>query len=307
MAAIKWALGPTREEHYPAVLAWAPGVRSTEHKATRKVWDSITDAELGWDWLARESGTDVAAQADFEEEPDVPDVPDPEAVARRDALQAMLATSVYCRNIDRFGDTVTGDLRSEKAFRVQHRGVAKVGLSGTKSVDSIFLNHPGAKIVDAVTYRPGEGPIYSEEVNGTQRDAFNTWRGPSLKPAERATDADVAPGLKHIDLIFGPPGAPARERFLDWCAFNVQRPGVKINYALLLVGPEGVGKDTAVEPLRRMLGSHNTATIDADAIFEPFNSGFLPRQLLILNEACAGGFGCVDRRNSLHSCPLPNS
>jgi Family of unknown function (DUF5906) len=100
-----------------------------------------------------------------------------------------------------------------------------------------------------------------------------------------ATDAEVAPGLKHIDLLFSPPGAMARERFLDWCAFNVKNPGVKINYAILLVGPEAVGKDTAVEPLRRMLGPHNTATIDAEAIFEPFNSGFLPRQLLILNEA----------------------
>jgi hypothetical protein len=122
----------------------------------------------------------------------------------------MLASTVYCRNVDRFGDTERGDLRNAKAFCVQHKDVAKVGLSGIKSVDNIFLNHPRARIVDAVTYRPGKGPIYPEEVNGTLRDAFNTWRGPSLKPAHGATDAEVAPGLEHIDKLFGPPGGKGR-------------------------------------------------------------------------------------------------
>jgi hypothetical protein len=289
LCGVKAALGGCANEYRSEVLEWFLQYPGAEDAYFDKIWDSIEDAAVGWGWLDSASGAGIGAQVDFEEHPEAgaeDDMPEaPEGVARARALKAMLASTAYCRNIDRFGDTETGDLRNAKAFCVQHKGVADVGLSGTKSADNLFLNHPSAQIVDGVTYRPGEGPTYSEEVNGTRRDAFNTWRGPSLKPLHGATDAEVASGLKHIDLIFGPPGAEARERFLDWCAFNVQRPGVKINYALLLVGPEGVGKDTAVEPLRRMLGPHNTATIDAEAIFEPFNSGFLPRQLLILNEA----------------------
>jgi hypothetical protein len=67
MAAIKAALGPDREYHYPEVFDWAPGERSAEEEATRKVWDSIDDSSLGWSWLAATSGTDVAAQAEFDD------------------------------------------------------------------------------------------------------------------------------------------------------------------------------------------------------------------------------------------------
>jgi hypothetical protein len=38
-------------------------------------------------------------------------------------------------------------------------------------------------------------------------------------------------------------------------------------------------------PLRRVLGPHNIAVIDADDIFKSFNAHYLPRQLLVLNEA----------------------
>jgi Family of unknown function (DUF5906) len=291
MAAIKAALGPTREEFYGEVEDWALGYPGNDTEYVGKVWESLCDSSLGWSWLDKASGLGLQAQEIFTEHPDgvveganMP--PAPEGIAYRNAFEHMLATTIYCRNIDRFGDTVTGDLLNAKAFCVRHRGVAKVGLRSINSTDNSFLNHARAQIVAAVTYRPGQGRICQEEVNGTRRDAFNMWRASSLKPAFGVvTDADVAPWLEHIEKIFGPPGALARERFLDWCAFQVQNPGIKINWAPLLVGAEGVGKDTAIEPLRRALGLHNVATIDAEAIFEPFNSSFLPKQLLILNEA----------------------
>jgi Bifunctional DNA primase/polymerase, N-terminal len=68
MAAIKASLGPRREEFYGEVLEWAPGVRSTEDDATRKVWESISDAQVGWGYLVAVSGDLSQAQADFDDE-----------------------------------------------------------------------------------------------------------------------------------------------------------------------------------------------------------------------------------------------
>jgi RecA-family ATPase len=87
IAAIKWALGPDREEHYGAVLEWAPGIRSTEYDETRKRWDSITDSALGWSWLASAAGRgDIAAQADFADPP--PDIIDALRQATADTIKA---------------------------------------------------------------------------------------------------------------------------------------------------------------------------------------------------------------------------
>jgi hypothetical protein len=290
LSGIKGALGRFHQVYLADVFEWwSAHPDAVDDEYFDKIWNSIEDSSLGWEWLDVASGAGIGAQTDFEEHPDGEgeNMPPPlEDVAHKNALEHMLATTIYCRNIGRFGDTATGDLLDTKAFCVRHRGVEKVGKAGIKSTDNVFLNHPRARIVGAVTYRPGKGSICQEEVNGTRREAFNTWRGSSLKPVDgRMNDADVAPWLNHIDLLFGPPGTPAREHFLDWCAFNVQKPGIKINHAPFLVGNDGVGKDTAIEPLRRILGPHNFATIDADAIFEPFNSQYLPKQLLILNEA----------------------
>src|SRR5215471_14151260 len=55
LAAAKAALGSRREEFYEDVLALAPGVRSSE-EGTEKRWESIRDSELGWPWLADQSG-----------------------------------------------------------------------------------------------------------------------------------------------------------------------------------------------------------------------------------------------------------
>jgi hypothetical protein len=110
-------------------------------------------------------------------------------------------------------------------------------------------------------------------------DMVNLWVPSSLKPVA-ATDADVAPFVrKH----FPPPAE--HNGLLDWMAFNVQQPGVKINYAVGVIGEvEGTGKDTMFEPLRRILGEHNAVTVNASALRQPFNAHYIRKQLVIFNE-----------------------
>jgi AAA domain len=67
MAAIKAALGPNREEYYGEVEEWALEYPGNEPEYVHKVWESITNTALGWDWLAAAGGTSIQAQVAFSE------------------------------------------------------------------------------------------------------------------------------------------------------------------------------------------------------------------------------------------------
>lgn len=280
MAAIKAALGPTREEHYPEVLAWAPGARCDEDEATRKVWDSVVDAAVGWDWLAsRANAGALAAQSDFADPPpeDAMDKESPDT----EALVDMVEQYVYVRGLDRFVDLPTGELLTDKGFNSLNTLVAKFGLTGVNSASGIFHNRGDARKVATATYRPGQPHVVREEVSGTMRDAVNLWRPSLLRPAE----GDVGPWISHMEAMFGPAGSDAFEHMADYMAFIVQFPGVKVNHAPVLLGPQGIGKDSVFEPLRRALGLHNAATIETERLAESFNSDWIQGQFVIVNEA----------------------
>ena len=71
LAAIKGALGSRADEFKDEVLAWSPGVRSTEDNQFEIRWNSIRDSSLGWSWLsaqARKYGFSDDAQLAFDDE-----------------------------------------------------------------------------------------------------------------------------------------------------------------------------------------------------------------------------------------------
>jgi hypothetical protein len=65
--------------------------------------------------------------------------------------------------------------------------------------------------------------------------------------------AEVDPWLDHITKIY-PEDA---EHIIRWLAHRVQRPGEKINHALVLGGPQGTGKDTLLDPVKQAIGPWN--------------------------------------------------
>jgi AAA domain len=85
LAAIKHALGPSREEFYAiegGIEDWilSYGGDNTSDWA-RERWDSINDASLGWNWLegeARAKGYDGQTQLDFADDPPAEYMPAPD-------------------------------------------------------------------------------------------------------------------------------------------------------------------------------------------------------------------------------------
>jgi hypothetical protein len=197
----------------------------------------------------------------------------------------MIARWVYCRQLDRYVDMETGELCGTTVFNSMNTRVARFGATGEKSAVAIFQNHPAARKVRCATYRPGKPVITDELIAGAWQPAVNLWRPSILKPAENVTDADVAPWLHLAVLLFGDRGGPAAKHILDYMAFLVQHQGKKVNHPPVILGEEGIGKDTVFEPLRRALGAHNCATIGPELLTTPFNSGWIDKQCLVINEA----------------------
>jgi hypothetical protein len=71
---------------------------------------------------------------------------------------------------------------------------------------------------------------------------------------------------------------------IDWLACRVQRPGVKINNALVLGGAPKIGKDTLLEGVVYTVGEWNFQTIKLNHLVGK-NNGFLKSLIVRLSEA----------------------
>jgi Family of unknown function (DUF5906) len=107
---------------------------------------------------------------------------------------------------------------------------------------------------------------------------FNLYRPPRMQLGAAAL-AD--PWLDHISSIYS---ADDAAHIVRWLAHRVQRPGEKINHALVLGGAQGVGKDTLLEPVKHAVGPWNFQDISPAHMLGRFN-GFVKATILRVSEA----------------------
>jgi hypothetical protein len=139
--------------------------------------------------------------------------------------------------------------------------------------------------VEQMTWAPGEPMLIADRLvsNGGWIDrngvtTFNLYRPPL------PTNGDASQAGKwiaHIDLLYG---TEAARHIIDYFAFKVQQPHLKINHALLLGGEQGIGKDTICEPLKYAVGPWNFEEISPKVICGRFN-GYVKSVLLRVSEA----------------------
>jgi hypothetical protein len=267
LCAVKAALGTVHEAYREAVLEWwrkSPLYQEDDY--FDRIWDSIHDSELGWEWLDRRTGAGIEAQTDYTEAPEAAASKDPRGVA----IESMLSRFRYARKQSRFVNIETGEMLTHSDFCTQNTGVAPCGTGGKKAAHNVFFNHPRAGNHAGLTYRPGQELIVDDEIN--------LWRPSGLAPME----GDASPWLSHVvELI---PDEAQRNHFLDWMAFALQRPGSKINHAIVLYTLEhGRGKDTALEPLWAGIGDRNYNTVTPEELLA-VHTKYLQAQIIYVSE-----------------------
>jgi Family of unknown function (DUF5906) len=105
---------------------------------------------------------------------------------------------------------------------------------------------------------------------------FNLYRPPTIKPKP----GDAAPWVDHVKYVFDDDAS----HIINWLAHRVQRPDQKINHALVLGGPQGIGKDTLIEPVKQAVGPWNCAEVSPQQMLGRFN-GFIKSVILRVSEA----------------------
>jgi hypothetical protein len=139
--------------------------------------------------------------------------------------------------------------------------------------------------VEQMTWAPGLPEIIRDKhvVDGGWFDrpggkCLNLYRPPRIVVG----DADKAePWLEHLLWLYREQDA---KHILSWLAQRVQRPGQKINHALLMGGNPGIGKDLLLAPVREAVGAWNFHDIQPPNLLEPFNP-FVKSVILRVNEA----------------------
>jgi hypothetical protein len=153
-------------------------------------------------------------------------------------------------------------------------------INGTKPSKWLAVNRG----VHQLTWWPGKPEIVEGELiasgevrKAPGRRAYNLYRAPQI---EDGNPADIRPWLDHLRTIY----PEEWNHLVMWFAHRVQRPGEKLNHALVLGGAQGIGKDSILEPLKRAVGGSNFNEIDPEHALGNFNT-FNRAVVLRVNEA----------------------
>jgi len=165
---------------------------------------------------------------------------------------------------------------------------ARVHMPAGKATDWLDQQRP----VDQMTWAPGSPMVIKNKlisgggwIERQGSDCFNLY----IPPTPIEGDATKAGRwLEHVQLVF-PTDA---DHIIRWLAHRVQRPGEKINHALVLGGSQGIGKDTILEAVRHAIGAWNFVEVSPVQLLGRFN-GFVKAVILRISEA--RDLGDVDR------------
>jgi hypothetical protein len=138
--------------------------------------------------------------------------------------------------------------------------------------------------VEAMVWTPGEEQVIRDRlatkggwIPRTGTTCLNLYCPPILKHG----DAEKAgPWLDLVRRVFGGDA----EHIIQWLAQRVQRPGEKINHALVLGGSQGIGKDTILEPVKQAVAPWNFAEVSPVTLLGQFNP-YLKSVILRVSEA----------------------
>jgi len=162
---------------------------------------------------------------------------------------------------------------------------AKLGKSQQKYIDD-------ARAVVQMTWHPNEPMVIADRIvadggwiaqPGVR--IVNLYRGPNPISGNAA---EAERWRCHLRYIY-PDDADHIER---WLAHRIQRPGEKINHALVLGGGQGIGKDSLLEPIKHGVGPWNCQEITPGQMLGRFNSW---AKSVVVRVSEARDLGDVDR------------
>jgi hypothetical protein len=182
---------------------------------------------------------------------------------------------VYIIGVQRFVNTRTGQELTKDQFKDKFMNKSK-----KKDPVETALKSSTFPRIDFPTYWPNKEKVLTRPDGTTE---YNYWRGVDLQPEEGEVDVF----LDHCAYIL--PDPEERKHLLDFLAFNIQFPGEKVHWALLLQGTQGTGKSYLGNVMQLCLGEHNISMPSNEDIHEPYTGWQKNCSLVIVEEIMARG------------------
>lgn len=154
--------------------------------------------------------------------------------------------------------------------------------------------------VEQMTWYPGLPQVIERKlmydgglVDDRTAQIYNSYRpAPELKGGD---PAKAKPWLRHVYDLY----PNEFKHIVRWLAHRVQRPDQKCNHALVLIGEQGIGKDTVLYPVVQAIGRWNHRAISPQVLLGRFN-GWQKTVLLQVNEG--RDLGDLDRYAFYEHC-----
>lgn len=140
------------------------------------------------------------------------------------------------------------------------------------------------RAVEQMTWAPGEPEVIRNRLVSSggwiERDGcacFNLYQPPALTGGD---PAKASRWVDHVHTVY----PDEAEHIITWLAHRAQKPGDKVNHALVLGGMQGIGKDTLLEPAKHAVGPWNFEDVSPAHLLGRFN-GFVKSVILRISEA----------------------
>src|SRR5262245_35834343 len=128
--------------------------------------------------------------------------------------------------------------------------------------------------VEQTVWAPGQKEVIQNKIlteagfiNRQGCAAFNIYEAPTIVAGD---PKKAMPWLAHVRTVY--PDEQDTYEFIGFCAHAVQKPGEKVNHALVMASRwQGIGKDTLLEPVRHGVGLRNFQEVSPKQLMGRFN------------------------------------
>jgi hypothetical protein len=168
-------------------------------------------------------------------------------------------------------------LESKQSFINQYENKTVEMPNGkAKTKSDIWLKSPNR--------REYKGIVFDPTSQGNVNGYFNLWMGFN----KRSHSGDCSLYWKHIKENVCSNDPESYRFFRKWTSNVFQKPD-EVHTSIILCGGQGVGKNSAVEPLGALLGSHYVLLSNISELVSNFNYHLKHAVLIHANEALWGG------------------
>lgn len=172
---------------------------------------------------------------------------------------------VFLTQVAEYMDKVTKITMGPRAFDVKHNRDTPTDMEGNPQNATSYVNNR-IECVHSGMY----APMFDEFFTYEGVKYFNTYKPNTLRRRHWEGSKAVEMVKGHIAHLL--PDESEQQLVINYLAHNIQYPGKKLQWAIILQGVQGDGKSFFAEMMGKLLGQSNCRTISVESLDEKFTA-----------------------------------